>query len=130
MARSRGPGIQFFKDIALTATRTKEQGNKRKNFSTCLFSIHNGMHLSCHEQVCLIRLSFKRSSPIIGLKMMGDFSKCSLIKNTCSWEVYNRITWYTLFINNFQINKKAYLQTLKFFTHTPKYLYDPIHIKK
>ena len=45
-------------------------------------------------------------------------------------EVYNRVTWHTLFIINFQMNKKAYLETLKIFTHTSKYLYDPIHIKK
>ena len=31
-----------------------------------------------------------------------------------SAEVYNRNFWDTLFIYNFQINKKAYLQTLKF----------------
>ena len=32
----------------------------RKNIFTCLFSVHNAISLSRHEQVCLIRLRFER----------------------------------------------------------------------
>ena len=32
----------------------------RKNISACLFSVHNTISLSCHEQVCLMRLRFER----------------------------------------------------------------------
>ena len=30
----------------------------RKNIFTCVFSIHNTIRLTCHEQVCLRRLRF------------------------------------------------------------------------
>ena len=32
----------------------------RKNIFASLFSVHNKISLSCHEQVCLIRLRFER----------------------------------------------------------------------
>ena len=32
----------------------------RKNIFACLFSVHNTISLSCHEQVCLMRLRFER----------------------------------------------------------------------
>ena len=31
-----------------------------KNIFACLFSVHNTISLSCHEQVCLTRLRFER----------------------------------------------------------------------
>ena len=34
--------------------------NIRKNIFACLFSVHNTMSLSRHEQVCLMRLHFER----------------------------------------------------------------------
>ena len=34
--------------------------NIRKNIFACLFSVHNTMSLSRHEQVCLMRLRFER----------------------------------------------------------------------
>ena len=34
--------------------------NIRKNIFACLFSVHNTISLSCHEQVCLMRLRFER----------------------------------------------------------------------
>ena len=45
----------------------------RKNIFACLFSVHNTISLSRHEQVCLMRLRFERY-----------LSKRSLIKHTCS----------------------------------------------
>ena len=33
----------------------------RKNIFACLFSVHNTISLSRHEQVCLMRLRFERS---------------------------------------------------------------------
>ena len=45
-------------------------------------------------------------------------------------EVYNRYFWRTLFTCNFQINKKAYLQTLNFLPITPNISMTPIHTKK
>ena len=47
--------------------------NIRKNIFACLFSVHNTISLSRHEQVCLMRLCFEK-----------HLSKCSLIKHTCS----------------------------------------------
>ena len=32
----------------------------RKNIFACLFSVHNTISLSRHEQVCLMRLRFER----------------------------------------------------------------------
>ena len=32
----------------------------RKNIFNCLFSVHNNISLSRHEQVCLMRLRFER----------------------------------------------------------------------
>ena len=34
--------------------------NIRKNIFACLFSVYNTIRLSPHEQVCLIRLRFKK----------------------------------------------------------------------
>ena len=50
-------------------------------------------------------------------------------------EVYNRRFWHTLFIYNFKINKKAYLQTLKFLSILPNISMTPFilknnHVKK
>ena len=44
------------------ASPTKKQIKKnliRKNIFACLFSVHNTMSLSRHEQVCLMRLRFE-----------------------------------------------------------------------
>ena len=32
----------------------------RENIFACLFSVHNRISLSCHEQVCVIRMRFER----------------------------------------------------------------------
>ena len=45
----------------------------RKNIFACLFSVHNIISLSRHEQVCLMRYVSRDTSPIIGL-MMGEVS--------------------------------------------------------
>ena len=50
-------------------------------------------------------------------------------------EVYNTRFWHTLFIHNFKINKKAYLQTLKFLSTLPNISMTPFilknnHVKK
>ena len=45
-------------------------------------------------------------------------------------EVYNRAIWHTPFTGNFQINNKAYLQTLKFLPMPPNIRTSPIHTKK
>ena len=37
----------------------------RKNIFACLFSVHNTISLSRHEQVCLMRLRFGDTSPMI-----------------------------------------------------------------
>ena len=39
---------------------TKCHQNIRKNIFACLFSVHNTISLSRHEQVCLMRLRFER----------------------------------------------------------------------
>ena len=39
----------------------------RKNIFTCLFSVHNTISLSRHEQVCLMRLRFERYFSHIGV---------------------------------------------------------------
>ena len=36
----------------------------RKNIFACLFSVHNTASLSCHKQVCLSGLRFKKRSPL------------------------------------------------------------------
>ena len=38
----------------------KHNKNIRKNIFACLFSVHNTISLSRHEQVCLMRLRFER----------------------------------------------------------------------
>ena len=53
-----------------------------KNIFTCLFSVHNTISLSRHEQVCLIRLLFER---FFSHHRARYLSKRSLIKDTCSW---------------------------------------------
>ena len=39
---------------------TSTWNDERKNIFACLFSVHNTISLSRHEQVCLMRLRFKR----------------------------------------------------------------------
>ena len=41
-----------------------------ENICACLFSFHNTISLSRIEQVCLIRLRFERSSPIVGQRKL------------------------------------------------------------
>ena len=76
-----------------------------ENIFACLFSFHNTISLSRIEQVCLIRLRFERSSPIVGQRKLlcraylkgvrniiiyvawwweKYLSKRSLIKHNCS----------------------------------------------
>ena len=38
----------------------KEEYTLRENIFACLFSVHNTISLSRHEQVCLIRLRFEK----------------------------------------------------------------------
>ena len=44
--------------------RTSEFGDKHKDIFACLFSIHNTISLSCHEQVSLSGLRFERYAHI------------------------------------------------------------------
>ena len=51
-----------------------------------MFTVHNTISLSCHEQVCLIRLHFERYFSYHQARWWEKYlSKCSLIKHTCSW---------------------------------------------
>ena len=50
----------------------------RKNIFAHLFSVHNTISLSPHEQVCLIRLRYERY-------FSHHHSKSRLIKHICSW---------------------------------------------
>ena len=52
------------------------------------------------------------------------------LQNTIIKVFINRRFWHTLFTYNFQINKKAYLQTLKFLPIPPNISMTPIHTKK
>ena len=45
-------------------------------------------------------------------------------------DVYNRCFWHTLFTCNFQVNKKAYLEILKFLLISTNISMTPIHTKK
>ena len=57
-----------------------------KNIFACLFSIHNTISLSRHEQVCLSRGYVSRdTSPIIEPWSGKYLLKCSPLKHTCSW---------------------------------------------
>ena len=51
-----------------------------------------------------------------------------IIKTT--WEVYNRYFWDSFFTCNFQVNKRAYLQTLRFLPISTDISMTPIHTKK
>ena len=49
-----------FKDLTRRTASNKILRDKRKNIFACLFSVHNTISLSRHEQVCLMRLRFER----------------------------------------------------------------------
>ena len=53
-----------FKDniwgVDLADMQSLSRKNKRKDIFTCLFSVHNTISLSRHEQVCLMSLRFER----------------------------------------------------------------------
>ena len=55
-----------------------------KNIFACLFSVHNTISSSRHEQVCLMRLRFERYFSHHRARMEKYLSKRSLIKHTCS----------------------------------------------
>ena len=57
-----------------------------KNIFACLFSVHNTIRLSRHEQVRLIRLRFERYSPIIYWKCLQICYKRRLKKLSWSWQ--------------------------------------------
>ena len=52
--------ILKLKNLTFNSSNLKSKVDIRKNISACLFSVHNAISLSCHEQVCLIRLPFER----------------------------------------------------------------------
>ena len=52
--------IHKLKNLPFNSSNLKSKVDIRKNIFACLFSVHNTISLSCHEQVCLIRLSFER----------------------------------------------------------------------
>ena len=58
------------------------QNGIRKNIFACLFTIHNTISLSRHEQVCLSGLRFERYFSRWWEKYI---SKSSPLKHTCSW---------------------------------------------
>ena len=53
--------------------------NTRKNIFACLFSVHNTISLSRHEQVCLMRLRFERYSPIIGRSISRNVASLNIL---------------------------------------------------
>ena len=53
---------------------TKQVYNIRKNIFACLFSVHNTISLSRHEQVCIMRLRFERYFSHHREKLMGEVS--------------------------------------------------------
>ena len=52
--------IHKLKNLPFNSSNLKSKVDIRKNIFACLFSVHNTISLSCHEQVCLIRLSIER----------------------------------------------------------------------
>ena len=52
--------IHKLKNLTFNSSNLKSKVDIRKNIFDCLFSVHNAISLSCHEQVCLIRLPFER----------------------------------------------------------------------
>ena len=57
-----------------------------KDIFACLFSIHNTISLSCHEQVCLSGLRFERYFSHHRARWWEKYlSKRSPLKHTCSW---------------------------------------------
>ena len=58
----------------------------RKDIFACLFSIHNTISLSCHEQVCLSGLRFERYFSHHRAQWWEKYlSKRSPLKHTCLW---------------------------------------------
>ena len=59
---------------------SKQKLSMRKNIFACLFSVHNTICLSCHEQVCLMSVHFE------GYFSHGrGISRNVASLNTCSW---------------------------------------------
>ena len=52
--------IHKLKNLPFNSSNLKSKVDIRKNIFACLFSVHNTISLSCHEQVCLISLPFER----------------------------------------------------------------------
>ena len=50
--------VSNFLTLSIDDMRTKKKHKSvvRKNIFACLFSVHNTISLSCHEQVCLTNL--------------------------------------------------------------------------
>ena len=60
----------------------------RKNIFACLFSVHNTISLSRHEQVCLMRLRFERyfshHRPDDGRSISRNVGSIKIIRKTVS----------------------------------------------
>ena len=82
-----------------------------KNYFACLFSVHNTRSLSCHEQLCLMRLS--RDVPIEDDKIMVSFDVTSSYMNIPLIDMLNIIKDYVN--NDDRFNRKTVIPQYKFF---------------
>ena len=86
-----------------------------KDIFACLFSIHNTISLSCHEQVCLSGLRFER------YWWERYLSKRSPLKHTCSWHdelivLRKTLAWdekYLPYLGTFRLKFEKMLSFLK-----------------
>ena len=77
-----------------SAANTRRK-SRHENIFACLFSAHNTISLSCQEQVCLIRLFLRNTSPIIGLSISdGRSISQNLAKlNILIYDRKRRLLW-------------------------------------
>ena len=68
------PIIRKFEKRKVYSTFKDNIWGLRKNIFACLFSVHNTISLSRHEQVCLMRLRFERYFSHHRDPMMGEVS--------------------------------------------------------
>ena len=73
-----------------------------KNVFACLFSVHNTISLSRHEQVCLMRLRFERSD---GRSISRNIASLNILVHDVINLLYSRLSHTFFLIQSFSLHK-------------------------
>ena len=97
-----------FSAIMLLFVKRSNNADICKNLFACLFVVHNTISLSCHEQVCLIRLHFERYFSYHQEEVSRDTSPISHYR----YSLYLDIHSWTLRTFSFALNLSSWFSKI------------------